>query len=363
MYFIGEGQWAFALGTFVVGNVAVTSTLAFYNSLLPSIASRDEVDRVSTAGFALGYLGGGLLLAVNMAMLGNPQAFGLADTGTAARLSFLSVAVWWVLFSIPLFRHVPEPPRRLEAAETGQEGAVRIAARRLLGTFRELRGHKDAALLLLAFLIYNDAVNTIIRMAMIYGDEIGISSSNLMLAFLMIQLVGVPFAFAFGALADRVGTKPALFVTLAVYAGVSAYGFALETTAQFFVLGFLVAMVQGGIQALSRSLFATLIPRHKAGEMFGFFGVFDRFGGAIGMFVFGVFQATTGSGRPAILTLILFFAAGAILLSRVDVERGRRLAREAEAAAHEASARGVSAGPPRARHGAGGRIQASTGHA
>ncbi len=177
-------------------------------------------------------------------------------------------------------------------------------------------------------------------MAMIYGDEIGISSGHLMLAFLMIQLVGVPFAFAFGALADRIGTKPALFVTLAVYAGVSAYGFALETTAQFFVLGFLVAMVQGGIQALSRSLFATLIPRHKAGEMFGFFGVFDRFGGAIGMFVFGVFQATTGSGRPAILTLILFFAIGAILLSRVDVERGRRLALEAEAAAHE--------GPPAA---------------
>jgi UMF1 family MFS transporter len=338
MYFIGEGQWAFALGTFVVGNVAVTSTLAFYNSLLPSIAARDEVDRVSTAGFALGYLGGGLLLAVNMVLLANPQWFGLADVGAAARLSFLSVAVWWVLFSIPLFRHVPEPPRRLEAAETGQESSVRIAARRLLETFRELRGYKDAALLLLAFLIYNDAVNTIIRMAMIYGDEIGLSSNHLMAAFLMIQLVGVPFTFAFGVLADRIGTKKALFLTLAVYAGVSVYGFALKTTTQFFVLGFLVATVQGGIQALSRSLFATLIPRHKAGEMFGFFGVFDRFGGAMGMFVFGVFQSTTGSGRPAILTLIVFFAAGALLLSRVDVERGQRRAREAEAAPHEAPA-------------------------
>jgi UMF1 family MFS transporter len=139
MYFIGEGQWAFALGTFVVGNVAVTSTLAFYNSLLPSIAARDEVDRVSTAGFALGYLGGGLLLAVNMAMLGNPRAFGLADTGAAARLSFLSVAAWWVLFSIPLFRHVPEPPRRPEAAETGREARHAAGASE---TFQRCR-HKD----------------------------------------------------------------------------------------------------------------------------------------------------------------------------------------------------------------------------
>jgi UMF1 family MFS transporter len=337
MYFIAEGQWGFALATFVVGNVAVTSTLAFYNSLLPSIAAADEVDRVSTAGFALGYLGGGALLALNMAMLGNPQRFGIPDAGAAARLSFLSVAVWWVLFSIPLFRQVPEPARRFEAAETGGESAIRIGARRLAGTFRELRVHKDAGLLLLAFLVYNDAVNTIIRMATTYGDEIGISATHMMAALLMIQLVGVPFAFAFGALAERIGAKRAIFVTLVVYSAVSIYGFALRTTPQFFVLGFMVATVQGGVQALSRSLFASLIPRHKAGEMFGFFGVFDRFGGSMGTLVFGIMLATTGSSRPAILTLIVFFAIGAYLLTRVDVERGRRVAREAEAAAHEAT--------------------------
>jgi UMF1 family MFS transporter len=337
MYFIADGQWGFALATFVVGNVAVTSTLAFYNSLLPSIASADEVDRVSTAGFALGYLGGGLLLALNMAMIGNPQRFGIPDAGVASRLSLLSVAVWWVLFSIPLFRQVPEPARRLEATESGDDNAVRIAARRLAGTFRELRVHKDAGILLLAFLVYNDAVNTIIRMATTYGDEIGISAAHMMAALLMIQLVGVPFAFAFGVLADRIGAKRAIFVALAVYSAVSIYGFTLRTTTQFFVLGFLVATVQGGAQALSRSLFATLIPRHKAGEMFGFFGVFDRFGGSMGTFVFGIMLATTGSSRPAILTLIVFFAIGAWLLTRVDVERGRRVAREAEAAAHEAA--------------------------
>jgi UMF1 family MFS transporter len=334
-----EGRWAFALAAFVVANVGVTSTLAFYNALLPAIASESEVDRVSTAGFAMGYLGGGILFALNLWMISSPATFGLPDEGAATRLAFVSVAAWWVLFAIPLFRHVKEPPARAEAGEgKGGEGAARIALRRLAGSVRELRHFRDAGFLLLAFLIYNDAINTIIRMATTYGDEIGIPATQMMLTLLMVQLVGVPFAFAFGLLADRVGTKRAIFVALAVYAAISVYAFALRTPAQFFVMGFLVGTVQGGAQALARSLFATLIPRHKAGEMFGFFGVFDRFGGAIGSFVFGVMLAATGSGRPAILTLVVFFALGALLLSRVDVERGRRLAREAEAVAHAAGA-------------------------
>jgi len=337
MYLIGAGQWGFALATFVVGNVCVTATLAFYNALLPAIASSEEVDRVSTAGFALGYLGGGLLLAVNMILIASPERFGLADRDAAMRLSFLSVAVWWVVWSIPLFRTVREPAARLEEGEHGGENPLRIAVRRLKETFRELRHHRDAALLLLAFLIYNDAINTIISLAITFGDEVGISYSSLLGTLLLVQFVGVPFAFAFGSLADRIGTKRAIYVALAVYAGISVYGYFLQTATQFYVLGFFVGTVQGGAQALGRSLFATLIPKHKAGEMFGFFGVFDRFGGAIGSFIFGVFLTLTGSSRPGILTLVLFFVLGAFLLSRVDVERGRRMAREADAQAHSAT--------------------------
>jgi len=337
MYLIGAGQWGFALATFVVGNVCVTATLAFYNALLPAIASSDEVDRVSTAGFALGYLGGGLLLAVNMVLIGSPERFGLADRDAAMRLSFLSVAVWWVVWSIPLFRTVREPAARLEGGEHGGENPVRIAVKRLEETFRELRHHRDAALLLLAFLIYNDAINTIISLAITFGDEVGISYSDLLGTLLLVQFVGVPFAFAFGSLADRIGTKRAIYVALAVYAGISVYGYFLQTATQFYVLGFFVGTVQGGAQALGRSLFATMIPKHKAGEMFGFFGVFDRFGGAIGSFIFGVFLSLTGSSRPGILTLVLFFVLGAFLLSRVDVERGRRLARDADAQVHPAT--------------------------
>lgn len=332
MYFIGEGQWVFALATFVVGNVCVTATLAFYNALLPAIASPDEVDRVSTAGFAIGYLGGGALLAFNGLMIGNPEAFGIADAGTAVRLSFVSVAVWWVLFSIPLFRNVPEPKRRLEADETAGGNPVVIASRRLVETFKELRTYKDAGLLLLAFLIYNDAINTIIRLAVTFGDEVGISSSDMIGALVLVQFVGVPFAFGFGVLADRIGAKRAVYLALGVYVVISIIGYRLQTAAQFYAIAVLVGTVQGGAQALGRSMFASMIPKHKAGEMFGFFGVFDRFGGALGSMVFALMLATTGSSRPAILTLVVFFAVGAFLLSRVDVERGRRVAREAEEA-------------------------------
>jgi UMF1 family MFS transporter len=336
MYFIGEGQWPFALATFVVGNVCVTATLAFYNALLPAIADEHEVDRVSTAGFALGYLGGGALLAVNAFMIANPQRLGLADPTDAVRLSLFAVAIWWVLFSIPLFRRVPEPGVRLAPGDDPRASALTIARRRLRATIGELRHHRDAGLLLVAFLVYNDAINTIIRMAVTFGDEIGISAASLILALVMVQFVGVPFAFAFGWLADRIGAKRAVLIALAMYGAISVYGFTLRTTTQFFVLAFLVGTVQGGAQALGRSLFASMIPKHKAGELFGFFGVFDRFGGALGTLVFGMMLALTGSSRPAILTLVLFFALGAWLLTKVDVDRGRRVAREADAMAEGA---------------------------
>jgi UMF1 family MFS transporter len=332
MHLIQRGDWALATVLFVIGNVGVTSTLAFYNSLLPHIARPAEVDQVSTAGYALGYLGGGILLGLNLVVIQSPERFGLADKGAAMRLSFLSAAVWWALFSMPLFLKVSEPARRLEAGEEGRN-PFSVAFSRLKETVVELRGHRDAVLLLVAFLIYNDAINTIIRMATTFGSEAGIPDGSLIAAILMVQFVGVPFAFAFGALAGRIGAKRAIFLTLAMYVVITLIAYTMRTTGQFFLLAFLVGTVMGGAQALSRSLFSTMIPRHKSAEMFGFYAVFDRFGGALGSSVFGVMLVLTGSSRPAILVLILFFAAGGLLLSRVDVERGQRAAREAEAKA------------------------------
>jgi UMF1 family MFS transporter len=334
MFSINEGEWLLALFLFVLGNVGVAGSIVFYESLLPHIASDDELDRVSSAGYAIGYLGGGILLAFNLLMIERPAWFGLADAGVATRLSFVSVSVWWVLFSIPLFRRVPEPRRLLEATETGTEHALLAAVRRLAVTFRALRSFKQAFLLLLAFLVYNDGIQTIIRMATTYGAEIGLDDGAMISALLITQFVGVPFAFFFGMLAARIGPKAAVFLGLAVYAGITILGYGLRTEAQFFMLAILVGTVQGGTQALSRSLFASMIPRDKSSEFFAFFGVFERYAGVLGPAIFAWMVSETGSSRNAILSVIAFFVVGAGILAFVNVEEGRRVARAAERLAH-----------------------------
>jgi UMF1 family MFS transporter len=326
---VGRGHWLAAALLFVLGNIGAAASIVFSNSLLPHIARPEEVDRVSTAGFALGYVGGGLLLAVNLAWITRPAAFGIANDLAAVHLSFLSAGVWWALFSVPVLLRVPEPPAARAAA--GPEGALSVRAR-LAATLRGLRAHPDALRLMLAYFVYNDGVNTVIRMATIYGTEIGIPRGPLIAAVLMVQFVGVPFTFLFGALAGRIGAKRAIYLALAVYAVISVLGYRMRTTADFFVLAFLVGTVMGGAQALGRSLFARMIPRRRSAEMFGFFGVVDKLGGVMGATLFWIMLTIRGSGRPAILGLIPFFAAGVLILARVDVERGVWAAQAADAA-------------------------------
>ena len=331
MYFIQQGDWVLAALLFAFANIGVTSSLVFADSLLPHIASPAELDRVSTAGYALGYLGGGLLLVVNLAWIQAPEAFGLGGAELASRLSFVSVAIWWAGFSIPLFRKVPEPARTLEADERAGESAIRASFVRLGETLRELRGYRQAFLMLLAFLVYTDGIGTIIRMATTFGTEIGLEQGDLITAVVLVQFVGVPFAFVFGQLAARIGAKRAIFLSLVVYTVISVLAYGMTTATGFYALALLVGMVQGGSQALSRSLFASMVPRHKSAEFFGFFGVFEKFAGIVGPGVFAVMIALTGSSRGAILSLITFFVVGGLLLSRVDVEEGREAARRADA--------------------------------
>jgi UMF1 family MFS transporter len=331
MYAIQRGDWMLALGLFVVGNVGVAGSIVFYESLLPHLVGEGDLDRVSTAGYAIGYLGGGTLLALNLLMIQKPALFGIPDAGLATRLSFVSVALWWMLFSIPLFLRVPEPRRRVEAGEPQAGNTLMSGARHLVETFRELRRYRQAFLMLLAFLLYNDGIQTIIRMATTYGAEVNIDDSAMITALLVTQFIGVPFAFAFGIFANRIGAKRAVFFGLAVYTGISLLGYYMKTAVHFFALAILVGMVQGGTQALSRSLFASMIPRHKSSEFFAFFGVFERYAGILGPAVFAWVVAHSGSGRNAILSVIVFFAAGGAILTQVDVDAGRRAARAAEA--------------------------------
>ena len=332
LFFVGRGEWFSAVILFGIGNIGFAASLTFYDSLLPHVATDAEIDRVSTAGYAVGYLGGGLLLALNVAWIVSPATFGLRDAAQASRLSFLSVAVWWSVFSIPLFRSVPEPQivsRGPAAGDTGARGFGALAAasfRGLVQTLRELRRYKNAFILLLAYVLYSDGINTIIRMATSYGTEIGLKQSALITAILLVQFVGIPFAFGFGWLANRIGAKPSVFLSLAVYIVITLRGYYMRTEADFYVLAIMVAAVQGGSQALSRSLFASMTPRDRSSEFFGFFSVFEKFGAIAGPAVFGVTSAFTGSSRTAILSVLLFFVAGALLLSLVDVEEGQRAA-------------------------------------
>lgn len=333
MYFIEQGEWRLAITLFLFANTGVSASLVFYESLLPHIARGDEVDRVSTAGYAMGYLGSALLMLLNLAWIQKPAWFGISGPEMAIRLTFLTSAVWWLVFTIPLLRRVPEPPLRLEADERPGLNPVAVGFRRLRETLSEIRGYKHTFLFLLAFFIYNDGIGTIIRMATIYGREIGLERSALLIPLLLVQVVGVPFSFLFGALAGRIGAKPAIFVALAVYLVIAILGYRMTTARDFFVLALLVGTVQGGSQALSRSVFSTLVPRHKSSEFFAFFSVFEKFAGILGPAVFTIMISATGSSRSAVLSIIVFFVVGGALLAFVDVQEGQRAAREAEARA------------------------------
>jgi UMF1 family MFS transporter len=329
---ISRGDWMYAATIFMIANIGIAASFVFYDSLLPHIAAPDEMDRVSTAAYAIGYLGGGVLLVVNLAWILTPTRFGLADSVAAIRLSFVSVAVWWLIFSLPLFFRVREPAPRLEPGESRGSNSIRVAFVRLRETFHELRGYRQAFLMLVAFLLYNDGIQTIIRMASIYGAEVGIDQNAQIAAFVLVQFVGVPCSFLFGAMAARIGAKQGVFLALAIYVGISLLGYFMTSAWQFFALAALVGTVQGGSQALSRSLFARMIPKHKSSEYFGFFAVFEKFAGIAGPALFAASVMLFHSSRAAVLSVLLFFVLGAMVLTRVDVAEGEAQAQSEDAA-------------------------------
>jgi MFS transporter, UMF1 family len=329
---IEVGEWRQALIYFALGNFGLAFSFVFYDALLPYVAKEEELDRVSSAGYASGYLGSSLLLVVAIYAIQNPATFGLADAGAATSAVFLAVALWWAFFSIPILRRVAEPPRQVEADEVDAAGVVKVTFTRLLETFRSLStGYRPTFLMLLAFMIYNDGIGTIIRMAGIYAVNRGLPQREVIYAILLVQILGIPFAFLFGNLGPRIGTKNALLIGVAVYAVISIVAYRMETLNDFYLMAALVATVQGGTQALSRSLFASMVPKHKSSEFFGFFSVFEKVAGIAGPLVFTLMINLTGSAQKAVLSIIAFFVVGGVLLFFVDVEAGQRQAREEDA--------------------------------
>ena len=338
LYFIEEGDWVVALILFAFGNAGLFLSFVFYDSLLPHIArSEDELDRVSTAGYAVGYLGSALLLVGLIAATQKPEMLGLENASAATRVGFLVTGLWWAGFSIPLFLRVKEPGADAETEQTDAADAVKAALNRLKETASELRGgYKQGFLMLLAYMVYNEGIGTIIRMGGIYAVSKEFPQHAVIVGILMIQFVGIPFAFLFGNLGPILSTKRAILLGIFVYACISFVAYFMDTLNQFYVMAFLIATVQGGTQGLSRSLFGTLIPKHKASEFFGFFSVFAKVAGIFGPLFFGLVIEATGSIQLAMLSVVVFFVAGGLILSRVDVEEGQRQARDAEARFAEA---------------------------
>lgn len=345
----GDDTWLLAAVLFALAQIGFSGANVFYESLLPGLGSGAEIDRISARGYALGYLGGGILLVVNAAWVIRPGWFGMPDAGFAVRASFASVAVWWALFSVPLFRRVPEPPADRLPGSSALAGGVR----RLVRTFREIRAYRQLLLFLLAFWIYNDGISTVMKMATAYGSEIGIGLPHLVGALVLTQFIGYPSALAFGSLGGRIGARRAVLIALGVYTGISLAGFLVHTAWQFYLLAAVVGTVQGGAQALSRSLFASMVPRHKTAEFFGFFSASGKFAGIFGPLVFALVSDIAGSGRMAIISLVVFFVVGGLLLARVDEEEGRRVAREIELR-HDLHRQTGSSDPPRSKAAEGG---------
>ena len=328
--FLGETSYLLGSILFIAGNIGFAAGNIFYESLLPHIARRDDIDRVSTRGYAIGYVGGGILLVVNLLWILKPHWFLLPDVGFALRLSFFSVAVWWAVFTIPLLRRVNEP----KLSVTNTAPALRATVDSLVRTIRKVRHYRQLLLFLAAFWIYNDGIGTIIKMATAYGDEIGIGRNDLIAGLIFAQFVGIPCTFAFGWMAQRIGTKNSILVGLGIYLLISIAGYFMRTATHFYILAAMVGLAQGGTQALSRSLYASMIPKKQSAEFFGFYSTSSRFAGIFGPLIFGIVSQVTGGSRLSILALIILFIVGGALLLLVDEKEGKRVALEEDSEHH-----------------------------
>ncbi|HOO72008.1 MAG TPA: MFS transporter [Spirochaetota bacterium] len=323
LWLVGQGNWQMAVLFYVCSSVGFFGGNIFYDSLLTSVSSDRKMDFTSSLGYALGYIGGGLLFLVNVIMYLKPHLFGIPDGATAIRISFLTVALWWGCFSLPLFFFVKEPD-----VSGGTETGSSLAAgwRQLAATFRDLRHLRVVALFLAAYWLYIDGVDTIIKMAVDYGKSLGFESSSLLTALLMVQFIAFPAALLYGKIAEAVGTRRALLAAIAGYGIITILGFFMTMKWHFFVLAGMVGLFQGGIQALSRSFYTRIIPVDKSAQFFGFYNMLGKFAAVIGPAMMGSIAFVTGNVRYGILSILVLFILGGLLLSRVDVRKGRDVA-------------------------------------
>ena len=322
---VSQGQWKIAIIFYVIASIGFMSANIFYDSLLPSVASYKKRDFVSSLGYALGYIGGAILFLINVTMYLNPKFYGITDAATAIKLSFLTVAIWWAIFSIPILIFVKEPSVQ---NDLGVIKSIKLGWSQLVSTIQSIRELKIVTTFLIAYWLYIDGVDTMIRMSVDYGTSLGFSSSSLITALLMVQFIAFPATLAYSWFAGKIGIKNGILVGIIGYAMISILGSMVSREWHFYALAALIACFQGGIQALSRSLYSKIIPESRSAEFFGFYNMFGKFAAIIGPPLMGYIGLITGNPRYGILSIIILFIFGGYFLIKVDVEEGERLARE-----------------------------------
>lgn len=329
MALTGTGDYIFVSILFIIATLGFSGGNTFYDSMLRDIAAPSERDMLSARGYMFGYIGGGLLLLVHVVMIQGWESIGFTSQIQAMQLVFLTSGLWWLLFAIPLFRRFPlrdTSASRSAGRSVGQTALHSVKS--VASTLLHVKKYPELFKYLIAFWFFNDGISTIISMAAIYGAEIGIGTTHLITALLITQFVGVPFTFLFGKLAGKIGAKRSLYLSLWFYVVIVIFGYFMETALHFYILAFMVGVVQGGSQSLARSIYSRLVPAHKTSEFFGFMSLSGKVSAALGPAVFGFTAAVTGTSRLAILSVLIFFVAGIWMLTRVNLAKGEAEALE-----------------------------------
>ena len=322
LWIVNQGHWQIAILFYIIASIGFMAGNIFYDSLLPAVASKDKFDYTSSMGFSLGYIGGGLLFLINVLMYLQPHFFGIPDGETAIRLSFISVAVWWAVFSIPIILFVKEPKIH---DPIGICSAVKEGWGQLISTLTKIRELKVVGTFLMAYWLYIDGVDTIIRMAVDYGTSIGFSASSLITALLLVQFVAFPATLIYSWFSSKIGIKNAIYIAIIGYTFITIFGVFVSKEWHFYVLAIMIACFQGGIQALSRSMYSRIIPKNQAAEFFGFYNMLGKFAAIIGPPMMGYIGLITGNPRLGILSIIILFISGGFLLTKVDLQEGERV--------------------------------------
>jgi UMF1 family MFS transporter len=330
---VSQGMWQIALLTYVIATVGFSGANLFYDSLLPAVSNKDNVDYVSAVGYAFGYIGGGILIVINFLMITYPSFFGFADSVEGIKWSFVSVALWWAIFSIPIVLFVKEP--KYHKTETTLQ-TIKSGFKQLKNTFNEIRHLKVVFTFLIAYWLYIDGVDTTVRMAADFGITLGFDSTTIMGALVLVQFIAFFATLLYVKFADKIGIKNAIYFAIAAYMVIIFSGYFVTEGWHFYIIAGMIGCFQGGIQTLSRSLYARIIPENKSAQYFGFFNMWGKFAAVIGPLLMGsvtlILNNTIDdhvlSARIGLQSIMILFILGALVLSRVDISEGEKVAKE-----------------------------------